>query len=103
MTIQLDVECYDEHWDEYNDVVVVEIDQDLLDTIRVAQIWLKANKTYWNIASFDYRVDYGVRTEADELIITSEYVYWKAIIKHSTIEIATSHVTLEVLEVDIGS
>ncbi len=101
MTIQLEVSCYDEHWDEYNDFVVVEVDQDLLDTIRIAQIWLKANKRYWNIASFDYRVDFGCRTDADQLIITEDDVYWTSNVKHTNVELATDRVKLSVLEQEV--
>lgn len=93
--VKLEVHCSDEHWiGDEADEVEVEITDDLRDMVRPAVHYLSANKQYWKVVAFDYRCEWGVRTEAEEIHITDHDVYWTALIKHTNIELFTEALPL---------
>lgn len=101
---ELELRCADEHWDEYSDSVKLEITDELKNLVRPAAAWLTANIGYWRVSAFDYRFDdWGVTCDCQEIHISTDTVYWTALVKHTNIELMTEPVkVMEILNGKVG-
>ncbi len=80
----------DNEFVELPEQATFEIDLNTADRIRRLAVAVKERDAY-KIVVYDYRVDWGDRTDCDQLNVSVDEFWFSTYIKHTDIKIVTDH------------